>query len=430
MAGPKGLEKAMNFPLIEAIHGRRARRFSLGSEIPDGPLAHKSAHPPLPLTDLEKMLVLTSAAGNTGWHYAITRNATYAPHLANYSGAAGGRTFPSAAGFHTSEVFFTDDEGVYLFETRDAPKLVEREPGDPVDIEQVIEAHRSRIRKLADGRLNIPPEEPYMEGHNTWCVNRPGSLLLIPVADIAQNDDRNPLLHHPERLFDDRRCQRGPRPGHGAVSRPGRHRRALPPVLPRAVRPHRSHRRANHLVLRRDADAPGDGTGRVDVRWDRPSHGARGERRPGGAWSRASATTPTSAGRSPTQPGQDGRLRRLLPPALPRHGRCGGGVRPEEVRSRWALPPRDARCLEGERPGAGCRRGPLRRVQGVCRSPGAVHPRPLSASSRGPCPACSASPICRRTTSTSSSTTSTSVLAPTCRPRRITWPTGISQGTT
>ncbi len=186
MAGPKGLEKAMTFPLIEAIHGRRARRFSLGSEIPDGPLAHKSAHPPLPLTDLEKMLVLTSAAGNTGWHYAITRNATYAPHLANYSGAAGGRTFPSAAGFHTSEVFFTDDEGVYLFETRDAPKLVEREPGDPVDIEQVIEAHRSRIRKLADGRLNIPPEEPYMEGHNTWCVNRPGSLLLIPVADIAQ----------------------------------------------------------------------------------------------------------------------------------------------------------------------------------------------------------------------------------------------------
>jgi hypothetical protein len=186
MGEQKGLEKAMAFPLIEAIHGRRARRFSLGSEIPDGPLAYKSAHPPLPLTDLEKMLVLTSAAGNTGWHYAITRNATYAPHLANYSGAAGGRTFPSAAGFHTSEVFFTDDDGVYFFETRDAPKLVERDPGEPVDIEQVIEAHRSRIRKLADGRLNIPPEEPYMEGHNTWCVNRPGSLLLIPVADIAQ----------------------------------------------------------------------------------------------------------------------------------------------------------------------------------------------------------------------------------------------------
>jgi hypothetical protein len=183
---PPGLETALTFPLIEALHGRRARRFSLGAEIPDGPLAYSSKHEPMPLTDLETMLVLTSAAGNTGWHFAITRNATYAPAFPNYSAAAGGRTFPSAAGFHTSEMFFTDDDGVYLFATRDAPKLVDREPGAPVDIEAVIEAHRSRIRKLADGRLNIPPEEPYMEGHNTWCVNRPGSLLLMPVADVAQ----------------------------------------------------------------------------------------------------------------------------------------------------------------------------------------------------------------------------------------------------
>jgi hypothetical protein len=35
----------------------------------------------------------------------------YAPHLSNYAAAAGGRVFPSAAGFHTSQIFFTDDEG-------------------------------------------------------------------------------------------------------------------------------------------------------------------------------------------------------------------------------------------------------------------------------------------------------------------------------
>jgi hypothetical protein len=183
---PPGLETALNFPLIEALHGRRARRFSAGAVIPDGPLAFESELDPQPLSDLEKMIVLTSAAGNTGWHFAITRNATYAPHFPNYSGAAGGRTFPSAAGFHVMEMFLTDDDGVYLFETRDAPKLVDRDPDAPVDIDAVIEAHRGRIRKLADGRMNIPDEEPYMEGHNTWCVNRPGSLLLMPVADIAQ----------------------------------------------------------------------------------------------------------------------------------------------------------------------------------------------------------------------------------------------------
>jgi hypothetical protein len=119
-AHPPGLQDVLEFPLAEALFGRRARRFSLGASLPDGPLAFTSRHDPLPLSELEQMLVLTAAAGNTGWHYMIMRHARYAPHLSNYSGAAGGRTFPSAAGFHTSEVFFTDDEGVYLFETRDA----------------------------------------------------------------------------------------------------------------------------------------------------------------------------------------------------------------------------------------------------------------------------------------------------------------------
>jgi hypothetical protein len=98
------LRDLASFPLLDAIYGRRSRRFSLGAEIPDGVFTYASKHDPLPLTDLERMLVLTSVAGTTGWHYGITRHARYAPHLSNYSAAATGRTFPSAAGFHTSEV--------------------------------------------------------------------------------------------------------------------------------------------------------------------------------------------------------------------------------------------------------------------------------------------------------------------------------------
>lgn len=96
---PKGFEDVLAFPLSAALLGRRARRFSLGATIPDGPLAYDSRREPLPLTELEQMLVLTAAGGNTGWHYAITHNERYAPHFPNYAGAAGGRTFPSAAGF-------------------------------------------------------------------------------------------------------------------------------------------------------------------------------------------------------------------------------------------------------------------------------------------------------------------------------------------
>jgi hypothetical protein len=184
---PPGLERALSFPLLAALTGRRARRFALGATIPDGPLTFSSSHDPMPLSELEQHLLLTAAAGNTGWHYAIIRNPRYAPHLSNYAGAAGGRTFPSAAGFHTAELFYTDDDGVYFFPTRDAPAQGERNADGSLDIDALVDAHRSRVRKLADGRLDIPQSEPYMEGHNTWCVNEQGSTLLIPVGDLAQH---------------------------------------------------------------------------------------------------------------------------------------------------------------------------------------------------------------------------------------------------
>jgi hypothetical protein len=180
------LSELAQFPLLEALYGRRARRISLGSAIPDGPLAYESPHEPVPLTELERMVVLTSMAGTTGWHYSITRNARYAGHMANYAAGAAGRTFPSAAGFHTSELFFTDDSGTYMFPTRDAGALIDPADED-VTVELMLERHASLLVKLDDTRIEFPREEPYYEGHNTWCVNVPGSLLAFPVGDLAQH---------------------------------------------------------------------------------------------------------------------------------------------------------------------------------------------------------------------------------------------------
>jgi hypothetical protein len=182
----EALRELATFPLVEALFGRRSRRFALGDEIPDGPLAYKSRHQPLPLDELERMLVLSAMGGTTGWHYSITRHARYAPHLSNYAAGAAGRTFPSAAGFHTAELFFTDDSGLYFFPARDAGALVDP-AAEQVTPELMVERHRGRLRQLSDRRLYLPAEEPYLEGHNTWCVNVPGSLLVIPVADIAQH---------------------------------------------------------------------------------------------------------------------------------------------------------------------------------------------------------------------------------------------------
>ena len=182
---PKGLIEAAGFPLIDAIHGRRSRRFAKGASIPDGPLAYASAEAPEPLSEMEQVLLLTTVAGNTGWSNLIPHNRFYSPSIPNYAGAAGGRTFPSAAGFHTSEIFYTDDSGTYVMPTRDMAPVPA--PGAEVDLHAYLEAHKSRIVKLGDGRLNTPRVPQHMEMHNEWCANVPGCTLVIPVADLAQH---------------------------------------------------------------------------------------------------------------------------------------------------------------------------------------------------------------------------------------------------
>jgi hypothetical protein len=45
---PPGFQDMLEFGLIEALMGRRSRRFFMGAEIPDGVLAYKSRHKPVP----------------------------------------------------------------------------------------------------------------------------------------------------------------------------------------------------------------------------------------------------------------------------------------------------------------------------------------------------------------------------------------------
>lgn len=186
-SAPKGFRALLEYPLVRALLGRRSRRFGMGMEIPDGHFAYRSRHPAMPLSELETMLVVTACGGNTSWHHMIYRGEPYVPHLSNYAAAAGGRTFPSAAGFETSQLFYTDDTGVYLLDTRDAPAWADPDGEGGLDLAAMLDVHGNRVRKLGDTRLGIPCAMPYVEAHNTWVVNRPGTLLVIPVGDLAQH---------------------------------------------------------------------------------------------------------------------------------------------------------------------------------------------------------------------------------------------------
>jgi hypothetical protein len=76
------------------------------------------------------------------------------------------RTFPSAAGFTTSDIFYTDDSGTYFFPTRDfhPPKDI---VDGKVELQQFLAAHGGpRGYDLVD---------------RGWCHNYTGLLQhLLP----------------------------------------------------------------------------------------------------------------------------------------------------------------------------------------------------------------------------------------------------------
>lgn len=181
----QALQSLANFPLLDAITGRRSRRFALGATLPDGPFAYQSTHDPLSLSELEELLIASTMTGNTGWNYLIPHHTSISERMPAYPAAAGGRAHASAAGIHTSELFYTNDNGTYFFKTRDEPALVEPAADGSIDPAAWLAAHKSSIHQLGNERLHLPPST--MDAHNTWCANVPGSTLFIPVADLAQH---------------------------------------------------------------------------------------------------------------------------------------------------------------------------------------------------------------------------------------------------
>ena len=180
------LQQVLDFPLVGGILGRRSRRFGYGMSIPSGPLAYTSRHEPLPLSDLERALLVGVATGVTGWNFGIPFTINEPESLSNYSLRLTGRTTPSAATICTTELFYTDDTGIYLTRTRDITpeRLREFEGGD--DISRIIGISQAATCQLSNQRLSLPAEPPHFDEHNLWNSNQPGTTLFMPVGDVGE----------------------------------------------------------------------------------------------------------------------------------------------------------------------------------------------------------------------------------------------------
>jgi hypothetical protein len=181
------LDALLGFPLIDALFGRRARRFGLGMELPSGPLAYRSTRDPLPLTETEQMVLVAAATGVSGWSFGVPFGPRTPESHAEFTVRYTGRPAPTAAGIGTPALFFTDDDGCYCTLTRDLRPAAMHALSDGADaFEAVLEGCRRNTRKIRDGRLDLPSSPPHVLPPNLWWANRPGSTLFMPVADASE----------------------------------------------------------------------------------------------------------------------------------------------------------------------------------------------------------------------------------------------------
>jgi hypothetical protein len=177
-----------DFPLFDALAGRRARRFGLGMEIPSGPLAHRSGAEPLGLSELERSILAAAGTGVSGWSFGVPFGPDRPEEHAHYTQRFTGRTAPTAAGIGTPVLFTTDDSGTYLTNTRDLLPDHPHEAGESRDdaLDAMVDLVRTHTEQLSEHRLDLPAAPPHMLEPNLWMANAPGSTLFVPVADASE----------------------------------------------------------------------------------------------------------------------------------------------------------------------------------------------------------------------------------------------------
>jgi hypothetical protein len=181
------IRSLLQFPLMHALLGRRARRFGLGMEIPSGPLAYRSRSAPVPLSALEQAALVAAATGVTGWNFGVPFGPLQPGEHGQFTVRYTGRTAPTAAGIGTPVLFYTDDHGTYVTNTRDVrPSRLREFDASEDDAARIMEVCREHTTRLSDARLDLPAAPGHMLDPNFWMANAPGSTVFMPMADASE----------------------------------------------------------------------------------------------------------------------------------------------------------------------------------------------------------------------------------------------------
>jgi hypothetical protein len=174
------LDEMWNYPLFQALYGRRSRRFGLGFAMAEGPYQFQSRQPAVALSEIEEAILVAAGIGFSG--SALWEQSRPLPYRAGE-----GRTFPSTSHGRCTALFFTNDEGVFVIDPAAPPATKLQTVDEPANRDDVLELHRQHLKSLQQGRLDIPRRVPPLSGHNLWDSNMPGSTLFMPVCDVSRS---------------------------------------------------------------------------------------------------------------------------------------------------------------------------------------------------------------------------------------------------
>ncbi|HYX51433.1 MAG TPA: hypothetical protein VE843_16925, partial [Ktedonobacteraceae bacterium] len=188
-SSPELENKLAHFSLLDALLARRSRRFAKSMRLNGGPLAYESTFEPEPLSQVEEAILAFAACGITGYTMGELPYDT-----GNVPEAGGGniimnfvgRTVFSADAAHLVTVFVLNDEGVWMLKRpQDYPRLEVPELVNSARQQNWVELYeKSRVR-IADQRLDVPREPPFVPPFNKWSANVRGTTYFLPIAELS-----------------------------------------------------------------------------------------------------------------------------------------------------------------------------------------------------------------------------------------------------
>lgn len=149
-----------------------------------GPLAFRSHHAPMALTEDEEALLVFAACGIT--NYALADLPFAEAEGGTIMAGLLGRTVASGDAIQTVSLVVTNDEATYLMKRPQdfaSPEIAELI--GLAEKEELLELYRRGRLKIQDGRAAPPLSPMFNINVNQWSLYAPGTTYFLPVNELT-----------------------------------------------------------------------------------------------------------------------------------------------------------------------------------------------------------------------------------------------------